>query len=200
MKYLNMDMSSNFGNMLSVAVSSVFLPFLPLLPIQVLLNDLLYDTSQLLLANDLVDAEFLHSPHKWHIADIKRFMLIFGPASSIFDFITFGIMLWYFKANAPLFQTGWFIESIVSQTLIVLSIRTQLVPFVRSKINPLFAWGLVTIVIISELLPFTPVGRLFQFVRPPGSYYFLLVAICSAYIFLVELLKLWFYKTSPSQQ
>ncbi len=194
MKYLNMGMSSNFGNMLSIAVSSVFLPFLPLLPIQVLLNDLFYDTSQLLLANDQVDAGYLARPRKWSIGSIKRFMLVFGPVSSLFDFITFGLLLWYFKANAPLFQTGWFIESIVTQTLIVMSIRTHLVPFVRSKINLVFASGLVVIVAISLVLPFTPVGKFFQMVRPPMTYYVLLMGIVFFYITLVELLKLWFYK------
>lgn len=194
MKYLNMDMSSNFGNMLSIAVSSLFLPFLPLLPIQVLLNDLLYDTSQLLLANDVVDREYLEKPRKWKIEHIKKFMFIFGPASSLFDFVTFGLMFWYFKANAPLFQTGWFIESIVTQTIIVLSIRTQMFPFVRSKINTVFASGLMAIVAVSLVLPFTPVGKLFQFVHPPGMYYVILAGIVFSYVALVEFLKLWFYR------
>jgi Mg2+-importing ATPase len=194
MKYLNMGMSSNFGNMLSVAVSSVFLPFLPLLPIQVLLNDMFYDASQLLLANDTVDQSYLMRPRKWSISSIRRFMFVFGPVSSLFDFVTFGLLLWYFKANAQLFQTGWFLESIVTQTLIVMSIRTQLVPFTRSKINTVFASGLIGIVAISLILPFTPVGKLFSFVVLPTIFYVWLVAIVVTYVLLVELLKLWFYK------
>lgn len=194
MKYLNMGMSSNFGNMLSVAVSSVFLPFLPLLPIQVLLNDMFYDASQLLLANDTVDQSYLMRPRKWSISSIRRFMFVFGPVSSLFDFVTFGLLLWYFKANAQLFQTGWFLESIVTQTLIVMSIRTQLVPFTRSKINTVFASGLIGIVAISLILPFTPIGKLFSFVVLPTLYYVWLIAIVVTYFFLVELLKVWFYK------
>lgn len=198
MKYLDMGMSSNFGNMLSIAIASVFLPFLPLLPIQVLLNDLFYDTSQLLLANDRVDTDYLMHPHTWRIAHIRRFMFVFGPVSSVFDFVTFGLLLWYFKANAPLFQTGWFIESIVTQTLVVMSIRTHLVPFVKSRINAMFATGLIAIVAVSLVLPFTGIGRYFQLVRPPMIYYWWLTIVVIAYITLVELLKVWFYKNGEA--
>jgi Mg2+-importing ATPase len=193
MKYLNMGMSSNFGNMLSIAVSSLFLPFLPLLPIQVLLNDLFYDASQLFLAGDSVDPQYVKQPKKWSIADIKKFMLVFGPVSSLFDFITFGILLWYFKANAPLFQSGWFLESLVTQTAIVLSIRTQLVPFYRSHMSTVFAAGIFGIITVALIIPFTPVGPLFSFVVPPLTYYYLLAGIVVSYIVIVELLKLWFY-------
>lgn len=194
MKYLNMSMSANFGNMLSIAIASVFLPFLPLLPIQVLLNDLLYDSSQLLLANDQVDAVYLSRPHKWNIASTKRFMLVFGPASSFFDFVTFGLLLWYFRANAPLFQTGWFVEGLITQILIVMSIRTHMVPFVKSKIDLGFASGLIGIVAVTLILPFTPIGKLFSFVAPPTIFYIWLIVIVATYFILVELLKLWFYR------
>lgn len=194
MKYLNMSMSSNFGNMLSVAVASLFLPFLPMLPIQILLNDLFYDFSQLLVANDCVDESYLQTPRRWRIRSIKRFMLFFGPVSSLFDFVTFGFLLWYFRANADVFQTGWFMESIVTQTLIVLSIRTQFVPFIKSKMNPIFAAGLFGIVGVSLLLPYTPFGSLFRFVRLPFTFFAILFGILAAYMFIVELLKLWFYR------
>jgi P-type Mg2+ transporter len=194
MKYLNMGMSSNFGNMLSIAVSSVFLPFLPLLPIQVLLNDLFYDASQLLLAGDEVDPAYVRHPRKWNIQSIKKFMFMFGPVSSLFDFVTFGLLLWYFKAHAPLFQTGWFIESIVTQTIIVFSIRTHMVPFFKSHTNRIFAAGLWGIVLVALVLPYTPIGQLFSFVIPPYIFYIWLVCIVFAYFVLVELLKLWFYK------
>ncbi len=194
MKYLNMSMSANFGNMLSIALASVFLPFLPLLPMQVLLNDLLYDFSQLLLANDSVDAVYLSHPRKWNIANTKRFMLVFGPASSFFDFVTFALLLWYFKANAPLFQTGWFVEGLITQVLIVMSIRTHIVPFVQSKIDMGFAAGLIGIVAVTLVLPLTPVGNLLSFVVPPISFYVMLIAIVVSYFILVELLKLWFYR------
>lgn len=193
MKYLNMGLSSNFGNMLSIAVSSLFLPFLPLLPIQVLLNDLAYDVSQLMLASDSVDAHYLEHPHKWSIASLRQFMFVFGPASSLFDFLTFGVLLWYFRANAPLFQTSWFVESIVTQTIIVFSIRTHMVPFFRSKPNGWFALGLVAIVIFGLALPFSPIGPLFSFVRPPFFFYLVLSIILASYMMLVELLKLWYY-------
>lgn len=123
-------------------------------------------------------------------------MVVFGPVSSVFDFVTFGILLWYFKANAPLFQTGWFIESIVTQTLVVMSIRTRIVPFVNSRINLVFASGLIAIVAVSLVLPLTPLGKVFQFVHPPMSFYLLLVGIVVSYITMVELLKVWFYRTS----
>lgn len=200
MKYLNMGMSSNFGNMVSIALSSLFLPFLPLLPTQVLLNDLFYDVSQLLLTNDSVDSETLDRPQKWNITSIKKFMLIFGPVSSLFDFVTFAFLLWYFKANAQIFQTGWFLESIATQTLIVFSIRTHLVPFVRSKPNPIFSAGLVAIVAISLILPFTPLGSVFSFVKPPLTYYALLVGIVILYVALVEVLKVVFYAERDNER
>src|SRR5207344_105465 len=123
-KYVLMGTSSNFGNMFSVTVAAAFLPFLPMLPFQILLNNLLYDTSQMTIPTDRVDAEQLARPSHWDIAFIRRFMIRFGPISSLFDFATFAVMLWVFHASAPLFRSGWFVESLATQTLIVFAIRT----------------------------------------------------------------------------
>lgn len=193
LKYLKMGMSSNFGNMVSIAAASIFLPFLPLLPVQVLLNDMLYDVSQLLLASDYVDSAYLKKPHPWNIGEIKKFMLVFGPISSLFDFATFFLLLTFFRASAALFQTGWFLESIITQVLIIFSIRTHIVPFFKSRIHPFFAASLLTISAIVLLLPVSPVGNLFSFVPLPFLFYPALGIVIISYFFLVEFVKLWFY-------
>ena len=130
-----MGVSSNFGNMFSAAGGSVFLPFLPMLPIQILLNNLLYDTSQTVMTTDNVDAEYIEKPKRWDISFIRRFMIIIGPVSSLFDYVTFFTMLFIFNAwtNAALFQTAWFIESLCSQTLVVLIIRTKKGAFLQEQ-------------------------------------------------------------------
>ena len=128
-----MGTSSNFGNMFSAAAASAVLPFLPMLPSQILLNNLLYDSSQLAIPTDRVDAEQLHAPSHWNIAFIRRFMLTFGPISSLFDFLTFGLMLGVLHAGPVEFRTGWFVESLATQTLIIFAIRTRRVPFLRSR-------------------------------------------------------------------
>ena len=133
MKYVLMGTSSNFGNMFSAAGASIFLKFLPMLPSQILLNNLLYDTSQLAIPTDNVDPELVAQPTRWDLGFIRRFMLFFGPISSLFDFATFGIMLWVFHAGPALFQTGWFVESLATQTLVIFVIRTRRVPFFRSR-------------------------------------------------------------------
>jgi Mg2+-importing ATPase len=133
MKYIMMGVSSNFGNMFSVAGASLFLPFLPMLPIQILLNNLLYDFSQSTISTDEVDQEYIEKPKRLDVSFIKRFMVFLGPTSSIFDFLTFFIMLFIFKASEPLFQTAWFMESLASQVLVVFVIRTRISPFWRSK-------------------------------------------------------------------
>jgi Mg2+-importing ATPase len=194
MKYIKMGTSSNFGNMVSVAIASIFLPFLPMLPTQILLNDLLYDFSQLFLASDSVDAAVLRKPRKWNIAGVKHFMMVFGPISSLFDVITFIILLKFFKATPTLFQTGWFLESLITQTLIIFSIRTTIVPFFRSRISPRFAFGLYGVVLLSILLPLSPLAGVFNFVAPPTVFYSLLGLLILCYFVLVETAKLWFYK------
>lgn len=196
MKYLKMNISSDFGNMVSVAIASVFLPFLPILPVQVLLNDLLYDMSQLTLASDGVEERYLTRPRRWDVRGIRRFMVVFGPASSVFDLVTFGILLYVFHANPMFFQTGWFLESIITQTLIIFSIRTPASPFYRSRPSKLFALSLFAVVAVALALPYSPVAVYFTFVKMPAVYYVLLGGLLASYFMLVEGLKLWFYRTA----
>ncbi len=194
MKYIMMGTSSNFGNMVSVAIISLFLPFLPMLPIQLLLNNFLYDLSQIFLSSDTVDAESVTKPAIWDIRFINKFTLIFGPISSIFDFLTFGLMLYVFKASIPLFQTGWFIESLVTQTLIIFSIRTRVQPFYKSRPSNSLIFGALSILIFGLTVPFvTPVAKVFGFVPPPAMFYLILTIFVLAYFNLVERTKCWFY-------
>lgn len=194
MKYIMMGTSSNFGNMASVAIASIFLPFLPMLPVQILLNNFLYDVSQIFLSADEVDAESIRAPVRWNLDFIKKFMLIFGPVSSLFDFLTFGILLFVFKASVPLFQTGWFVESLVTQTFIIFSIRTRVMPFYKSKPGlPLLISSLV-ILITALLLPLvSQFAKIFGFVRLPLNFYLILGIMLLAYFNLVEKMKCWFY-------
>ncbi len=186
MKYIMMGVSSNFGNMFSAAGGSVFLPFLPMLPIQILLNNLLYDTSQTVMTTDNVDAEYIERPKRWDISFIRRFMIIIGPVSSLFDYVTFFTMLFIFNAwtNAALFQTAWFIESLCSQTLVVLIIRTRKVPFYKSKPSKYLVIMLLTVISFAIIVPYTPVGAFFGFVPPPPAFYLALAGILGAYALL----------------
>ena len=166
MKYVLMGTSSNFGNMFSAAAASAVLPFLPMLPSQILLNNLLYDTSQLAIPTDRVDEEQLHAPSHWNIAFIRRFMLTFGPISSLFDFLTFGLMLGVLHAGAVEFHTGWFVESLATQTLIVFAIRTRKVPFLRSRPGTLLTATILSVVAIGVILTLVPLGRTSWIHRP----------------------------------
>jgi len=199
MKYLIMGTSSNFGGMLSVAIGSLFLPFLPMLPIQILLNNLLYDVSQACIPTDNVDSEYIEKPKKLNVSYIRKFMMLFGPISSLFDFLTFFIMLSIFNANAPLFQTAWFIESLTTQTLIIFVIRTNKTPFWKSKPSQLLFFGTIGVVGLNLLLPFTPIGKLFGFVSPPLLFYMVLAVIVASYLLSAELIKKYFYKRYPLQ-
>ncbi|PKL60664.1 MAG: magnesium-translocating P-type ATPase, partial [Methanomicrobiales archaeon HGW-Methanomicrobiales-4] len=194
MKYILMGTSSNFGNMFSVAGASFFLGFLPMLPIQILLNNLLYDISESAIPTDNVDESYIKTPKKWDIEFIKKFILVFGPISSVFDFITFFILLFIFKADASFFQTAWFIESICTQTLIIFVIRTRFVPFYASRPSRLLFASTVIIVVIACVLPFTVIGTVFGFVHPPLSFFAVLAGLVIGYLILVELTKKWFYK------
>jgi Mg2+-importing ATPase len=193
MKYVLMGTSSSFGNMFSVAGASLFLPFLPMLPIQILLNNLLYESSQAALPTDDVDNEYVEKPKRWNVSFVRRFMIVFGPISSIFDFMTFFIMLYAFNATEPLFQTAWFIESLTTQTLVIFIIRTRRVPFYKSKPGRIVTLSSLTAVAIALLIPFTPLGTLFQFVPLPRAFLVLLGALVSTYLVLVEVTKKWFY-------
>ncbi|MGB9915166.1 MAG: magnesium-translocating P-type ATPase [Candidatus Bathyarchaeales archaeon] len=193
MKYVMMSVSSNFGNMFSVAGASLFLPFLPMLPIQILLNNLLYDLSQSAVTTDNVDAEYVEKPKRWDIHFIRNFMIFLGPVSSIFDFLTFFIMLLVFRATEPLFQTAWFIESLCTQTLIIFVVRTKRTPFYKSKPSMPLLLSSLSIVCFALVIPFTPLGDLFHFVVPPLTFFPVLAVLVCAYLVLTESVKRWFY-------
>src|SRR5208282_488438 len=167
MKYLLMGTSSNFGNMFSMAGASLFLPFLPMLPVQILLNNLLYDVSELPIPLDRVDDDYLSHPRHWDMKFIRNFMLFIGPVSSIFDFLTFYIMLKVFHAGEALFHTAWFIESMATQVLVIFIIRTRKNPF-KSRPNPWLIACSLTVVAVAATLPFTPPGVHLGFVAPPA--------------------------------
>ena len=194
MKYILMGTSSNFGNMFSVAGASLFLKFLPMLPIQILLNNLLYDVSESTIPTDNVDADYIRTPKKWDIEYIRKFIIVFGPVSSLFDFLTFFILLFVFAADAALFQTAWFVESICTQTLIIFVIRTRVFPFYRSRPSRPLIISTCLIVLVACLLPFTIIGALFGFVQPPLAFYAVLAGLVIGYIIIVELVKRWFYR------
>ena len=194
LKYIMMAISSNFGNMISAAIASLFLSFLPMLPVQILLNNLLYSFGQLTIPLDNVDEEYLIRPQRLITSFIRRFMITFGPISSIFDFLTFFFMLVVFKASPSLFQTAWFVESLFTQTLVIFAIRTRHSPFFKSKPNPLLFINVGIILLIGVILPFTPIGKFFHFVPLPASFLALLVGFIVVYLVLVEFTKRWFYK------
>jgi Mg2+-importing ATPase len=195
-KYIKMAASSNFGNMFSMLGASIFLPFLPMLPIQVLTNNLLYDFSQTTIPTDEVDAEWLTRPRKWAIGELRRFIIFIGPISSIFDYMTFFIMLFVFKAwtNADLFHTGWFVESLFTQTLIIHVIRTNKVPFLQSRASRSLLFTSVLIVAIGAYLPYSPLAATLGFVPLPPLYWVLLLGMLVAYVILTQLVKTWFYR------
>ena len=192
-KYVLMGTSSNFGNMFSAAAASALLPFLPMLPSQILLNNLLYDSSQLAIPTDRVDEEQLHAPSHWNVAFIRRFMLIFGPISSLFDFLTFGLMLGVLHANAIEFRTGWFVESLATQTLIIFAIRTRKVPFFRSRPSALLAITSLTVVAVGVALTISPLAHTLGFTPLPWQFFAVLAGFVVIYLILVELAKVMFY-------
>jgi Mg2+-importing ATPase len=195
-KYIKMAASSNFGNMFSVVGASAFLPFLPMLPIQVLTNNLLYDFSQTTIPTDEVDADWLTRPRKWEIGGILRFILFIGPISSIFDYLTFFMMLYVFSCwdNPALFHTGWFVESLFTQTLIIHVIRTNKIPFLQSWASwPLIVTSIV-IVTVGALLTVSPLADALGFVPLPPLYWLLLAIMLACYVVLTQLIKSWFYR------
>ena len=185
MKYLLMGTSSNFGNMFSMAGASLFLPFLPMLPTQILLNNFMYDLSQLSIPTDNVDAEYLRKPQHWDISLIRRFMVFIGPISSIFDFLTFYVLLHFFHADQVLFHTGWFVESLATQTLVLFVIRTSQNPL-RSRPSPPLMVTVLLIVAAGILLPFSPLAGLLGFAPLPKNYFAYLAAATFVYLVLVE--------------
>ena len=197
-KYVLMGTSSNFGNMFSVTVAAAFLPFLPMLPSQILLNNLLYDTSQLTIPSDRVDEEQLVRPSHWDIAFIRRFMIRFGPISSLFDFATFAVMLWGFHAAAPLFRSGWFVESLATQTLIVFVIRTRRVPFLRSRPSKPLLVSVLAVVTAGVVIPQSPLNDTLGFASLPFAFFAVLVAFVIGYLVCIEIAKYFFFKVHVS--
>jgi P-type Mg2+ transporter len=193
-----MGTSSNFGNMFSAAVASTFLSFLPMLPSQILLNNLLYDSSQMTIPTDLVDDEMLTRPSHWDLHFIRRFMLFFGPISSLFDFVTFAIMLWGFHAGPPLFRSGWFVESLATQTLVVFVIRTRRIPFWRSRPSRAMLIAVLTVVAIGASLPYSPFAHSLGFEPLPALFFVALVGMVAAYLTLVEFAKRLFFERVPA--
>ena len=194
LKYLMMSLSSNFGNMFSMAGASVLLPFLPMTAPQILLNNLLYDSSQLAIPTDKVDESYMIKPRKFKIHFIKMFMIIFGPISSVFDFLTFFILLNIFHFGENLFQTGWFLESIATQTFVVYIIRTKKIPFLQSRPSKALLASTVLAVGVACFLVYLPINKLFGFAVLPFWPLFSITIITVVYLFVIEIAKRWFYK------
>jgi Mg2+-importing ATPase len=207
-KYIRMGASSNFGNMFSVVGGSYFLPFLPMAPIQILLNNLLYDISQVGIPTDKVDPEFTETPRKWDIGNIKKFMIFIGPMSSLFDYATYGLMLFFFKCNQflnpdilpymkayyeKLFHTGWFVESILTQTMIVHIIRTRKIPFFQSVASPGLLITTLFVIAMGAFLPYSPLAETFGFVPLPAVYWLWIFGFLLAYAVLTHRVKGWFF-------
>jgi Mg2+-importing ATPase len=200
-KYIKMAASSNFGNMFSVLGASIFLPFLPMLPIQVLTNNLLYDFSQTAIPTDEVDADWLTKPRKWAIGELRRFIIFIGPISSIFDYATYFIMLFIYGAWAhpdlahqTLFHTAWFVESLFTQTLIIHVIRTKKIPFIQSRASKSLIFASLAIVAVGGFLPYSPLAGLLGFVPLPASFWLWLLAMLIIYVLLTQIVKTWFYR------
>ena len=196
MKYIMMGTSSNFGNMFSMAGATLFLPFLPMLPSQILLNNLLYDVSELPIPMDNVDNDYLAYPRHWDTAFIRNFMWVVGPVSSVFDFLMFFVLLKVFGASEELFHTGWFIESIATQVLVIFVIRTRGNPF-KSRSNVALAVTSLTVVMVAAALPFTPFATQLGFVAPPPLFFMILPGMVLCYLAAVELVKRLFYRYLP---
>ena len=197
-KYIKMTASSNFGNMFSVLGASIFLPFLPMLPVHILVQNLLYDVSQISIPWDEMDREYIDKPRKWDASGITRFMLFIGPISSIFDYATFYVMFYIFAANSPekqtLFQSGWFIEGLLSQTLIVHMIRTKQIPFIQSWATAPVVALTSLIMVIGIWIPFSPFASALKLEPLPVTYFLYLIVILTAYCVLTQLIKTWFIR------
>ena len=192
LKYIMMGTSSNFGNMFSMAIASVLVPFLPMAPVQILLNNLLYDFSQITIPSDNVDNEAVMKPRRWNIKFIKHFMLVFGPVSSLFDILTFALLLYFFRANEASFQTGWFIESLATQVLVVHIIRSRY-NIMKSRASRWLTLSTVGVALAGFIIPYTPLGLFFGFAPLPLAF---IVAICGlvvCYLILVDFVKHWFF-------
>jgi len=193
LKYVFMATSANFGNMFSMAGVSLFIPFLPLLPKQILLTNLLTDFPEMTIATDRVDEQMIDYPRRWDIKAIRKFMITFGLVSSLFDYLTFGLLLLVLRASEAQFRTGWFLESVISASLIVLVIRSRK-PFFKSMPGKYLLIATLSIVFITIILPFTPLGTVFGFIALSLKTYLLLALIVAFYIISAEITKRIFYK------
>ncbi|MGH8678450.1 MAG: cation transporting ATPase C-terminal domain-containing protein, partial [Burkholderiales bacterium] len=197
MKYIMMGTSSNFGNMFSMAAASLFLPFLPMLPSQILLNNLLYDVSELPIPMDRVDPDELAAPRHWDMRFIRDFMWVIGPISSLFDFLTFYVLLVVFDAGRAMFQTGWFVESLATQVLVIFVIRTRGSPF-ASRPSRLLSAVSVSVVLLAGVVPFLPFAHYFGFEPLPVRFYAVLGVMVIAYVLRVQWAKRHFYQYHPA--
>ncbi len=194
LKYISITTSANFGNMLSMALATLFLPFLPLLPKQILLNNFLSDFPSVAISTDNVDAAQIERAQRWNLAEVRSFMLVFGIASTAFDLVTFAVMLEVFKASEATFQTGWFVVSLLTELVVVLVLRTRL-PFYRSRPSRLLLWATLAVILLALALPFTgALATAFSFVPLSPTILLASVAIVVAYVVTTELLKIWFYR------
>jgi len=193
LKYVLMATSANFGNMTSMAGASLMLPFLPLLPKQILLTNLLTDLPEMTIATDRVDPDWINRPRRWDIAFIKRFMLAFGLVSSVFDYLTFAVLLWLLRCDAAHFRTGWFVESVLSAAMVVLVVRTRR-PLLASRPSRSLIAATLAVLAATLLLPYTPLGHLFGFLPLPLPFLGLLALILLAYVISAEAVKGWFYR------
>jgi magnesium-transporting ATPase (P-type) len=195
LKYIRMGASSNFGNMFSVLGASAFLPYQPMLPIQILTNNLLYDFSQVAIPTDNVNVRLIAKPQPWDMGEITRFILFIGPVSSIFDYTTFFVMLYLFHCWAPtgaaLFHTGWFVESLMTQTLIIHVIRTRQIPFIQARASTALTLTTIIIMAVSAWLPYSPLASTLALVPLPGLYWPILLATLICYVVLTQLVKMW---------
>jgi len=190
-----METSSNFGNMLSMAAATAVLPFLPMLPTQVLLNNLLYDLAQITIPTDNVDPSVIRKPQRWDVRTIRNFMLLIGPISSLYDFLTFFVLLRVFRAGEALFHTGWFVESLATQTLVLFVIRTPKNPL-TSRPSMALALTTIAIVLVGVGLPFSPLAGMLGFVPLPAKYFLFLSAATLTYLAVVEVAKRYLLRAS----
>ncbi|TAM05562.1 MAG: magnesium-translocating P-type ATPase, partial [Pusillimonas sp.] len=198
LKYIKITASSNFGNVFSVLIASVFLPFLPMLPLQLLVQNLLYDISQIVIPFDNVDEEMLRRPQSWRPDDIRRFMLFFGPLSSVFDMITFAVMWFVFGANSPaqqtLFQSGWFVVGLLTQTMVVHMIRTPKIPFVQSRASWQLLAMTASVMAVGVFLAMGPLANYFKLQALPPLYFVFLLLVLLGYMGLVQTMKRFYIK------
>jgi Mg2+-importing ATPase len=193
LKYVFMATSANFGNMFSMAGASLFLSFLPLLPKQILLTNLMTDFPEMTIATDHVDREMLNQPRRWNISFIRKFMFTFGLVSSVFDYLTFGVLLFILHATPDQFRTGWFMESVISAAIIVLVIRSRR-PFFKSRPGRYLSFATIAVVLITLIFPYTPIGELFGFIPLPASFIMMMGLIVILYIVMAEFVKKVFYQ------